>query len=85
MSYSRLHDTDYVIQIKRGLRKNLLLKATTNAGIQAEPYYTTDTKQFFIHDGTAPQPIPSLDMAIVDRTSGNIVIDRTKGEIVWDF
>ena len=85
MSYSRLHDTDYVIQLKRGLRKNLQIKATANSGIQAEPYYTTDTKQFFIHDGTSPQPIRSLDMAIFDRKTGEILIDRANGDIVFKY
>lgn len=64
---SNLHNTDYQIKLKQGLRSALLTTATSNTGIQGEPHYTTDTKQLFIHDGTVVQPVQSLDMAIVNN------------------
>lgn len=82
---SNLHGTDYLIKFKQGTRSNLLKTATSNAGVQGEPHYTTDTKQLFIHDGTVVQPIQTLDMAVVDMSDGSIVTDMSDGGVVFTF
>lgn len=48
--------------LRRGLRSNV--DKYTNYHIQGEPFYTTDTKQLFVSDGTKINPIQSLDMAL---------------------
>lgn len=80
-----LHDTDYVIQIKQGLRSALLSLATLNASVQGEPHYTTDGKQLFISDGSIIQPVQSLDMSLVDMGDGNVVTDLATGTICYTF
>lgn len=78
---SNMHGTDYQIKLKQGTRANLLKTATSNAGVQGEPHYTTDTKQLFIHDGTVVQPVQSLDMAVTYDDS----VVCNNGEVVFNF
>ena len=59
----RMHDQDYQIRVKRGPRDNLDDKATAVLGLEAEPAYTTDTHQFFVHNGTRFVP-PNFDMLV---------------------
>ena len=74
-----LHSQDYRLQIKQGTRANL--EKVTNYFLQGELIYTTDGKQLFIADGSyIPQPVASLDMAVVNDT-GDIITNG--GEIVW--
>ena len=80
---SNLHGTDYQIKIKQGTRSNLLVTATSNIGVQGEPYYTTDTKQLFIHDGDKAEPVQSLDMACIDDDF-DLLVDE-EYNLVYDF
>ena len=82
---SNLHGTDYLIKFKQGTRSNLLKTATSNAGVQGEPHYTTDTKQLFIHDGTRVQPVLSLDMVLTLRDNGAILVNRYNGAILTRY
>jgi len=71
------------IRIRRDTLANLLA-GERDSGItkyQGEPYYTTDTKQLFIHDGTVVQPVQSLDMACIN--DGDVVTNE--GEIVYAY
>lgn len=71
---------EYVtILLRRGLRS--ALENVSNTGHQEEPAYTTDTEQFFIHNGTMWKPIPSLDMALVFE--GEILTHND--EVLWVF
>lgn len=60
---SNVHSQDYRIRFKKGLDADLDKTATANLGIEGEPAYTTDTHQFFIHDGTGFLP-PNFDMLV---------------------
>lgn len=62
-------------------RANLLSEEVSNSGRVAEPHYTTDTKQLFIHDGTVVQPVQSLDMAVTYDDS----VVCNNGEVVFNF
>jgi len=76
---TKLNKTNFTIKLKRGLRASL--ETVSNYFAQGEPIYTTDTKHLFIADGNyIPQPVASLDMAVV-LDDGDIVTDG--GEIVW--
>lgn len=76
-----LNKTPLTLKLMQGTRANLLKVA--NYFQQGEPVYTTDTKHLFIADASyIPQPIASLDMAVIDA-DGNIV--TSVGEIVWSY
>ena len=77
---AKLNKTNFVIKLKRGLRSSLLV--VTNYFLQGELVYTTDTKHLFIADASyIPQPVQTLDMAIVFE--GGIVTNN--GEIIYLF
>lgn len=77
---AKLNKTNFTVQLKRGLRANLL--KATNYFLQGELVYTTDTKHLFIADASyIPQPVQTLDMAIVFE--GDIVTNN--GEIIYLF
>ena len=52
MAYKKLHNTDYVIQVKHGASANIADTATVNSAVEGEPAWTTDTKQLYMFDGT---------------------------------
>jgi hypothetical protein len=60
---AKLNKHDMTIRLKRGTLTNLKLKATELLGVEGEPAYTTDTKQFFIHDGNRFLP-PNFGMLV---------------------
>jgi hypothetical protein len=77
----KLNKTNFIIKPKRGVRANLV--KVTNYFLEGEMIYTTDTKHLFIADANyIPQPVASLDMAIVND-DGEIITNG--GEIVWLF
>ena len=77
---TKLNKTDFVIKAKRGLRADL--EKVTNYFPQGEIIYTTDGKQFFIADGNyIPQPVQSLDMAVMVEDQ----IVSLDNEIVYNF
>lgn len=78
---NQVHSQNFQVILKNGTRTNLEKTAASNAGVQAEAHYTTDTKQLFVHDGTINQPIQSLDMAVCIDNSV-ICLDN---EIVYLF
>jgi len=78
---AKLNKTDLTLRFKRGLLASLNLALTALLGRQGEPFYTTDTKQLFIHDGTSISPVQSLDMALTYENE--IVIHN--GDVVYTF
>lgn len=81
MSADTLNRTRYSLRLKMGVRANLDLVATAVRGIQGEPSYTTNTKHFFIHDGTKYEPVQTLDMAVMFEDE----IVSVDDEIVYDY
>jgi hypothetical protein len=58
---TQLNKTPFTLRLRRGLQSAII------AAIQhweGEPGYATDTKRLFISDGTAMQPVQTLDMAV---------------------
>lgn len=47
-------------------------------GIEGEPYYTNDTNELYIHNGTAYIPL------ITNSTPSSASDTGTKGQIAWD-
>ena len=77
---AKLNKTDFQIRFKKGLRANLGVVA--NYFAEGEPIYLTDSKQLFIADASyVPQPVATLDMAVVN--DGEIVTNN--GEIVYSY
>lgn len=60
---ANLHSQKYQIKLKNGTLANLKGKAAELLGIEGEPAYTTDTKNFFIHDGSRYLP-PNADLLV---------------------
>jgi hypothetical protein len=59
-----LHSTDYIIKLKRGLRAFVELTAASNSGVEAEPAYTTNDKNLWLHDGTKFNVVQQLKLAV---------------------
>ena len=77
---TKLNKTNFTIRLKRGLRADL--ETVSNYFLQGEPIYTTDTKHLFIADGNyIPQPVQSLDMAVMVEDQ----IVSLDNEIVYNF
>jgi len=57
MAQQKFHDTDYQIKLKRGTNANIKGLAANVLGIEAEPAYTTDTGNLFVHDGSNFVPV----------------------------
>ena len=77
---AKLNRNNFTVQLKRGVRANLLKVA--NYFSQGEMVYTTDTKHLFIADASyIPQPIATLDMAVTHEDA--VVVNL--GEIVWNY
>ena len=77
---TKLNKSDFTLRIRRGTRANLLKVA--NYFLQGELVYTTDTKHLFIADASyIPQPVATLDMAVVHN--GDVVTHNS--EIVWSY
>ena len=61
---AKLNKVNFILRLKSGTRANL--EKVSNYFLQGEPVYTTDTGNLFIADANnIPQPIASLDMAVV--------------------
>lgn len=58
-----LNKQNFRLKLKQGLVANINATATTNEAVTGEPAYTTDTKQFFVFDGTRFLP-PNFDMLV---------------------
>lgn len=69
MSAGNLNKTEQQIRFKNGTKANLDAKATALLGIEGEPAFTTDTHQFFTHNGTRFVP-PNFDMLVSYENSG---------------
>ena len=52
----KLSNQDYQIRLKRGTATKLTSSEDTY-GLQGEPFYATDIKQLYIHDGTIYEQI----------------------------
>ena len=74
MSYSKLHDQDFVIQIKSGLAANINATATKNVAVEGEPHWATDTKRLYIFDGTQNIGVVMLDI------SDQVLLDMTAAD-----
>lgn len=75
-----LHKTTQRLRIRRGTRANL--EKVANYFYQGELVYTTDGKQLFIADASyIPQPVQSLDMAVMVENQ----IVSLDNEIVFKF
>lgn len=69
MSAGNLNRTEQQIRFKRGLKENLDSVCTAVLGLEGEPAFTTDTHQFFVHNGTRFVP-PNFDMLVSYENEG---------------
>lgn len=77
---AKLNKTNFRLQVRRGTRATL--NVVSNYFEQGELGYTTDTKHLFVGDASyIPQPVATLDMAVV--FNGEIITNS--GEIVWTY
>ena len=76
---SQINNQNFTMRIMRGLRANLLKVA--NYFLEGELIYTTNTKHVFISDGSVPNPIQTLDMAVCNNDEIIINLD----EIVYTY
>ena len=79
MTYT-LHSQDYIIRLKRGLAASINTTATTNAAVEAEPHYTTDTDTLYIFDGTLNRPAAA--QWPVQSATGDIAATLASGVIL---
>ena len=64
----KLSNQDYQIRLKRGTAAKLTSNENTY-GLQGEPFYATDTKELYIHDGTEYVKVNGLTITpIADST-----------------
>lgn len=79
-----LNDSEFTMRLRRGTRTNLV--KTTTLFYEGEPSFTTDTKQVFVGDSTYKAiPVQTLDMAVVDRASGEVCVERANGTIIYKY
>lgn len=52
MALIKLNKTDFWLRLRRGLFASINSSATLNRALEGEPFYTTDTKDLYINDGT---------------------------------
>lgn len=60
---AKLNKVDFTLRLRRGLRARI--ERTDQYHLQGEPGYATDTKDLFISDGTAFQPVQTVNMLVV--------------------
>ena len=73
----KLSNQDYQIRLKRGTASKLTSNEDTY-GLQGEPFYATDTRELYIHDGTEYVPL------ITNATPSSASDTGVKGQIAWD-
>jgi hypothetical protein len=59
---AKLNKTDFTIRLRRGLRSRI--ERLDQYHVQGEPGYATDNKTLFVSDGTAFQPMQTVDMLV---------------------
>ena len=91
MSYSKLHDHDFAIQIKSGLAANINATATKNVAVEGEPHWATDTNDLYVFDGAANQLIGGAstrdangDLLVGVYTDGTRPAAATAGRIIFN-
>ena len=70
MSLRKLGGTDYILQVKSGLKTDINTTATKNKAVEGELHYCTDTDELFIFNGTENVQIGVLDAASETLYSG---------------
>jgi len=83
MSQAVLHKTDMTIKIRCGLEADILTTSPAPYQLEGEPAYATDTKRFFISDGTGFNVLPSSSLG-ASSTPASASATGTTGEIRWD-
>lgn len=76
---AKLNKVDFTLRLRRGLRSRI--ERTDQYHLQGEPGYATDTKDLFVSDGTAFQPVQTLDMLVMH--SDDMVVHNGEPVIVF--
>lgn len=74
---ANLNDTNHTIKLLRGTASALTTNNNAYYG-QGVPFYATDTREFYIHDGTEFVPL------ITNTTPSSASDTGVKGQIAWD-
>ena len=74
-----LNRSTFSIKFKQGLAADINSLVTCLSALLGEPHYTTDTKRFYIFDGSNNVRVHGLDLAVVN--AGQVVTNS--GQIVW--
>lgn len=84
MPATRLNKTWFTLRLRRMLESAILDTTRQVTHYDGEPFYATDARRLYVGTGTSVELYPSLNDAMVDRTSGNILTDRDTGTPIYN-